>query len=163
MHATYAFDIMWWYFGQCAVFGSGFFLEHQPVLTHIEVHQSTPHLVLSELNTHINALKQPFFNLDLAQSRQRLQSMPWVKRAHIKRVWPNTLKINLDTYTPVAQFNDAYWFESNGATFKAPKHTFFQNIPLLEAKFEKSKEFLNFFSMSNLFLNSLAYKLLKLN
>ena len=43
-----------------------------------------------------------FFTLDLAAGRRAFESVPWVRRAVIDRVWPNQLQVRLEEHRPVA-------------------------------------------------------------
>jgi cell division protein FtsQ len=46
-----------------------------------------------------------FFTLDLAAGRRAFESVPWVRRAVINRVWPNRLLVRLEEHKPVALWN----------------------------------------------------------
>jgi cell division protein FtsQ len=45
-----------------------------------------------------------FFTLDLARSQQAFEAVPWVRRAIVRRVWPNRLAVRLEEHRPAA-----YW------------------------------------------------------
>ncbi len=47
-----------------------------------------------------------FFSLDLAQAQEAFQSVPWVRRAAVQRVWPNRLAVRLEEHR-VAALGDA--------------------------------------------------------
>ncbi len=63
-----------------------------------------------------------FFSLDLMQARQAFETMPWVRRAVVRRVFPNQLAVRLEEHKPVA-----YWgaedasllLNSHGEVFEA--------------------------------------------
>jgi cell division protein FtsQ len=46
-----------------------------------------------------------FFTLDLAAGRRAFESVPWVRRAVINRVWPNRLLVHLEEHKAVALWN----------------------------------------------------------
>jgi cell division protein FtsQ len=46
-----------------------------------------------------------FFTLDLAAGRRAFESVPWVRRAVVNRVWPNRLLVRLEEHKPVALWN----------------------------------------------------------
>ena len=48
-----------------------------------------------------------FFTLDLATARRAFESVPWVRHAVVKRVWPNRLAVQLEEHRPVALWADA--------------------------------------------------------
>ncbi len=45
-----------------------------------------------------------FFTVDLAKSREVFESVPWVRKAVVRRVWPNELRVVLQEHRPAA-----YW------------------------------------------------------
>lgn len=45
-----------------------------------------------------------FFNVDLLKSREVFESVPWVRKAVVRRVWPNELRVVLEEHRPAA-----YW------------------------------------------------------
>jgi cell division protein FtsQ len=43
-----------------------------------------------------------YFNLDLKAARSAFEAVPWVRRAVVRRVWPNRLVVQLEEHRPVA-------------------------------------------------------------
>jgi len=43
-----------------------------------------------------------FFSVDLDASRAAFESVPWVRRAVVRRVWPNRLAVTLEEHQPAA-------------------------------------------------------------
>ena len=43
-----------------------------------------------------------FVTIDLASVRRAFESVPWVRRAVVQRVWPNRLRVRLEEHRPVA-------------------------------------------------------------
>lgn len=43
-----------------------------------------------------------FFSIDLAKARAAFESVPWVRRAVVRRVWPNRLAVRLEEQVPQA-------------------------------------------------------------
>ena len=50
-----------------------------------------------------------FFTLDLASVRRAFESVPWVRRAVVHRIWPNRLRVQLEEHRPVA-----LWAQESG-------------------------------------------------
>ena len=50
-----------------------------------------------------------FFSLDLAQAQEAFQSVPWVRRAAVQRVWPNRLAVRLEEHHVAA-----WWHQEDG-------------------------------------------------
>jgi cell division protein FtsQ len=49
-------------------------------------------------------LRGGYFSMNLLQARQAFESVPWVRRAQLRRVWPDRLVVRLEEHHPVA-----YW------------------------------------------------------
>lgn len=61
----------------------------------------------SEASLRANALPRlqgGFLNMNLANARQAFESVPWVRRAVVQRVWPGRLHVSLEEHKPAA-----YW------------------------------------------------------
>jgi cell division protein FtsQ len=43
-----------------------------------------------------------FFSVDLQQGRNAFENVPWVRRAVVRRVWPDRLAVRLEEHRPVA-------------------------------------------------------------
>jgi cell division protein FtsQ len=43
-----------------------------------------------------------FFSIDLAATKRAFESVPWVRRAVVNRVWPNRLLVRLEEHRPAA-------------------------------------------------------------
>jgi cell division protein FtsQ len=48
-----------------------------------------------------------FFSVDLARSRAAFESVPWVRRAVVRRVWPDRLAVRLEEHRAVALWKAA--------------------------------------------------------
>jgi cell division protein FtsQ len=60
---------------------------------------SSADLLRSEV---LSKLHGGFFTLDLQQARREFESLPWVRKAQVKRVWPDRLVVTLDEHQPRA-------------------------------------------------------------
>ncbi len=47
-----------------------------------------------------------FFALDLAQARVVFESVPWVRRANVRRVWPDVIEVSIEEHRAVAFWDD---------------------------------------------------------
>lgn len=51
-----------------------------------------------------SAVKGNFFTVDLVKVREAFEKLPWVRRAQVRRHWPDTLEVRLEEHQAVA-----YW------------------------------------------------------
>lgn len=60
-----------------------------------------------------------FFTANLADTRALFETVPWVRHATIKRVWPDTLRVQLEEQQPLALWNENSMINTWGETFNA--------------------------------------------
>lgn len=48
-----------------------------------------------------------YFHVDLRKSREVFESVPWVRKAVVQRVWPNELRVRLQEHEPAAYWRHA--------------------------------------------------------
>lgn len=68
-----------------------------------------------------SALRGNFFSLDLDAVRVALEQLPWVRKAHVRRVWPAALEVRIEEHRPVARWGEGYaeMVNSHGEVFAA--------------------------------------------
>lgn len=60
-----------------------------------------------------------FFTVDLDQARSLFESVPWVRRATVRRIWPNTLRVRIEEQQPLALWNETQMINTWGESFTA--------------------------------------------
>ena len=80
---------------------------------------------LSRVNpAHLEAvvreeLRGTFFTLHLADARESLQRVPWVRGIALRRQWPNRLEVSVTEHAPLARWNDNALVNKEGEVFIA--------------------------------------------
>jgi len=64
-------------------------------------------------------LKGTFFTLRLAEARESLVRVPWVRAVGLRRAWPKTLEIIVTEHEPLARWNEGSLVNVQGETFTA--------------------------------------------
>jgi cell division protein FtsQ len=77
-----------------------------------------------------------FFSLDLAAAKQAFESVPWVRRAVVQRVWPNRLAVRLEEHRVAAWWHvderDDLLVNVQGEVFEAnPGDVEDEHLPVL--------------------------------
>jgi cell division protein FtsQ len=57
------------------------------------------------------------FSVDLDKARQGLESLPWVRSASVRRIWPSGLAVTLEERVPAAAWNDLAILDIHGEVF----------------------------------------------
>ncbi|MDR2165066.1 MAG: cell division protein FtsQ/DivIB [Zoogloeaceae bacterium] len=80
------------------------------------------HVALSELEEAAQgALRGNFLSVSLEDVRAALETVPWVRKATVRRVWPNRLDVALEEHRPVARWGVSgnEWVNTFGEVFAA--------------------------------------------
>ncbi|MGD9582823.1 MAG: cell division protein FtsQ/DivIB [Lysobacterales bacterium] len=72
-----------------------------------------------------------YFGADLDKVRSALQSLPWVERVEVRKVWPDLLDISVFEREPVARWNGDRLLNRDGSIFSVPEQSFPPNLPSL--------------------------------
>jgi cell division protein FtsQ len=60
-----------------------------------------------------------FFTLDLPRLRTGLESLPWVRRAELRREWPDRLRVSFEEHVPLARQGGHGLVNTHGEVFEA--------------------------------------------
>lgn len=75
----------------------------------VQTRQSVPQIV--------GRLHGGFFSLDLEGARLAFESLPWVREASVRRIWPGRLIVTLEEHVPAAAWNDLAMLNVQGEVF----------------------------------------------
>ncbi len=64
-----------------------------------------------------NQLSGNFFTVNLQRVRESFEDAPWVRRAEVRRVWPNRLHIGIEEHEVLAQWADGRFVNRQGELF----------------------------------------------
>ena len=64
-------------------------------------------------------LRGNFFTMDLEAARAAFETVPWVRKAGVRRVWPNKLSVEIEEQVAVAQWGESALVNGFGETFIA--------------------------------------------
>src|SRR5690606_18611867 len=60
-----------------------------------------------------------FFTLDLAAVRKGFETLPWVRKADLRRQWPDRLEVRLEEHVPLARWGTMGLVNVHGEIFDA--------------------------------------------
>lgn len=75
---------------------------------------------------------QNLLTLPIQQVVQQLKINPWVKTVSIRRHWPNRIVVKIETYQPVAQWNQTAYIADNNHLVETALLSELSDLPLLE-------------------------------
>ena len=83
-----------------------------------------------------------FFTLDLQGLQEAAARIHWVSAVRVQKQWPDTVRVTVEEYVPVAHWNKGRLVASNGAVFEVPEADDLQGLPRLEGPDERLREVL---------------------
>lgn len=67
----------------------------------------------------VQRLQGTFFTVDLAAVREAFETVPWVRRAQVRRIWPNALRVGIEEHEPLAIWGEGQLVNRHGEVFAA--------------------------------------------
>ncbi len=112
---------------------------HFPI-TSVRFKGERDHISQEELRTTIlSEIKAGFFRLEVSTLQKHLLSLPWVKQADVRKVWPNQLVVHFEEHIPAAYWGDKGMLSDHGALFYPNLEKIAaQNLPILQGPEGKS-------------------------
>ena len=74
-----------------------------------------------------------FFTLDLDAVRAAAMRQPWVSGVAVQKHWPDTVKVQITEYVPVAHWTQGRLVSADAQAFRVPGADEIQGLPWLEA------------------------------
>ncbi|HET9843695.1 MAG TPA: cell division protein FtsQ/DivIB [Gammaproteobacteria bacterium] len=90
-------------------------------------HEHVPHVEIYEVMQP--GLLKGFFGLSVNRLRKELCSLPWIKHAIVRRVWPNKVLIKIVEHEPLAVWNNQAILTKNGALITPKNVSLVESVP----------------------------------
>jgi cell division protein FtsQ len=87
-------------------------------LRRIELTGSVQHLTREQVEAAVSGRAAGnFFAVDIAAVRAGIETLPWVRRAAVRRVWPDRLEVAVEEHVPLARWGNGQLVNSFGERF----------------------------------------------
>lgn len=100
-----------------------------------------------------------YFNVDVERVREVVEQLPWVNKASVRRVWPDTLSVSVVEQKPVAISKVAGLINSNGDVFKPLNKIVPNSLPVFDGDSNLNKLMLSQFYEMNKLLATIEHKI----
>ena len=87
------------------------------------------HVTESMLQSAVGKVSGGYFNVDVNQVQQAVETLPWVVQASVRRVWPDTLAISVSEQHALAYWLDKGLVNLNGEIFTPEKSSYPKSLP----------------------------------
>lgn len=87
-------------------------------LTVVEVKGDFRELMKEDLQAAIAEYAEGgFFTVDVTAVRRAAEQLPWVYKASVRRIWPETLRVQIEEQQPVAHWRESGYLNAHGESF----------------------------------------------
>ena len=94
------------------------------------------------LLSRVGDINGGYFNVDVRAVQYTIESLPWVDRASVRRIWPDTLMISVTEQHAVARWHDKALLNQRGEVFSPDKNTFPAGLPVLNGPLDTQQQLL---------------------
>ncbi|CAN7205285.1 cell division protein FtsQ/DivIB [Trinickia sp. LjRoot230] len=125
------------------VAAGGVWLMQRPsfALSAVRIDGDTEHINTPTVRASVvGRLRGNYFTVDLDAARQAFEQMPWVRRASVRRVWPNALAVTLEEYKPLGTWGNDQLVSVEGELFTANQGELDQDLPSFDGPPGTAKE-----------------------
>lgn len=116
------------------------FVVHLPIfpLREVRVLSEPKHVPRGAVEAVVKKeLKGTFFTIDLARARRGFEALPWVRKADVRRQWPDRLEVRLEEHEPLARWGTLGLVNVQGEVFEA---SYEGKLPVFNGPAGTSKE-----------------------
>lgn len=97
--------------------------------------------------------------VDLAGIKQVLEALPWIRKAEVRRQWPDTLHISLEEEIPIARWGAAQLLNQQGQVFQPATTLEQQALPQLSGPEHSELKVMNHYQEFNQLLYPLGVRI----
>ena len=126
-------------------------LESLMPIRHVRIEGAFANSVPEDFEKALSSwVRHGYFTVDLKTLEQAAIAIPWVNTAHISRLWPDTIVIEIDEQEPVARWGGAELLGAHGEAFKRPTEgADFSGLPLLSGPKGRERQVLEMMAALN--------------
>ena len=90
-------------------------------------------LVIAELN-------HDFVNIDITAMQLALEENPWIDSASVRRVWPDTLRLDIQEQRPIAKWSNSGFINAKGEIIRTNHVDLLDGLPEFTGREDMSEE-----------------------
>lgn len=135
---------------------------NQPV-TRVGVQGELPHIDPKLIQARMSSfVAQPFFQVDLVGIRQSLESIPWVARAEVRRVWPDRIIVKLVEHIPIARWGQNALLNNQGQAFTPADQGNYEYLPHLNGPQRAQQKVMHQYQLLSQMLRPMGFSISRL-
>jgi len=122
------------------LYASFVFVVHLPIfpLREVRLVEQPRHVQRAHIEAAVKKeLRGTFFTIDLALARRGFEAMPWVRKADVRRQWPDRIEVRIEEHEPLARWGTLGLVNVQGEIFEA---SYAGKLPVFNGPAGASKE-----------------------
>ncbi len=104
-----------------------------------------------------------FFSQDLRTLQQRIEELPWVHRASLRRAWPSRLFVYIEEQQPIARWGENGLLNRHGEVFRVSAAEMPDNLPTITGTPGREHDLIQDFIKIDALLHGLGLNLVELH
>ncbi len=139
---------------------SGLIQSERWKISHLEVAAEYNRITPEQLRLMVaKSPERSFFRLDAEYVKASIESMPWVRYAHVVKQWPDTLKITIKEHQAIAVWNGVDLLNQSGEVFQVDAVDHLNALPRIYGVKEDSVMTLEHFNRFNQLLKPIGHEI----
>ncbi len=129
-------------------------------ISHLEVAADYDRITPEQLRLMVaKTPERSFFRLNAETVKKNIESMPWVRYAHVVKKWPDTLKITIKEHQAIAIWNGEDLLNQSGEVFQVDAVDHLNALPRIYGLNDESELTLKNFNRFNQLLKPVGYEI----
>jgi cell division protein FtsQ len=109
----------------------------------LEINGAFQRVSAEQLRTNLSSeVGSSFFTVDLQALQDAATRISWVSAVRVQKQWPDTIRVSVEEYVPVAHWNRGQLVADSGTPFAVPEADEIQGLPWLEGPEDRLQEVL---------------------
>ena len=108
-------------------------------------------------------LQGGYFNIDVSSVQENIESLAWVDKAYVRRMWPDTLMITVTEQRAMAWWHNKGLINVRGELFYPDKASFPSGLPILSGPIETHQQLMAHYKTMGMMLEKTGLRIRQIN
>lgn len=101
-----------------------------------------------------------FFSVDLAQTRQQFEKLPWVRKVNVRRKFPERVEVEIEEHVALAIWNNTALVNTHGEVFEAERVA---GLPQFNGQPDTAAQMAQMYTELNRIVEPLSHRIVQLS
>ena len=135
-----------------------------PLVSKVRIENQSQQLQSSEVRAALEGfMGNGFFNFDVTGVKVNLEKLPWISKVSVKRIWPDTLSLEITEQVAIARWGDSQLLNQHAEIFSPAEIQSFSSLPKLRGPEQSQFEVMQQYQIFSQILSPSGLKLTELS